>query len=130
MEEADRKKDKFLATLAHELRNPLDAVDTARPLIDERGHDLVVDVPPEPLYVDADRTRLAQVFGNLINNAAKYTETGGRIRVAVERQGSDVVVAVDDNGVSIPAHMLPRVFEMFTQVDRSLEKSQGGLALA
>ena len=106
-----------------------DAVDTSRPLIEERGHDLVVDVPPEPLYVDADRTRLAQVFGNLLNNAAKYTETGGRIRVAVERQGGDVVVTVEDNGVGIPPPMLTRVFDMFAQVDRSLEKSQGGLGI-
>jgi len=106
-----------------------DAVDISRPLIEERGHDLVVDVPPEPLYVDAYRTRLAQVFGNLLNNAAKYTETGGRIRVAVERQGSDVVVAVEDNGVGIRADMLNMVFDMFAQVDRSLEKSQGGLGI-
>ena len=193
--EADRKKDEFLATLAHELRNPLaplrnglqimklaggdaaaveksrsmmerqvgqmshliddlmdlsrisrgkialqkmrlklaeavqDAVDTARPLIEERGHELVVDVPPEPLYVDADRTRLSQILGNLLNNAAKYTDRGGRIRVAVERQGSDVVVAVEDNGVGIPAHLLTTVFDMFAQVDRSLEKSQGGLGI-
>ena len=195
LKESDRRKDEFLATLAHELRNPLaplrnglqvmklaggnpdvveksraimerqvgqmthliddlmdlsrigggkivlqraklgvadviqDAVDTSRPLIDERGHALAVDVPPEPLHVDGDRTRLAQVFGNLLNNAAKYTEAGGRIRVAVERQGGDVVVAVEDNGVGIPAHLLTRVFDMFAQVDRSLEKSQGGLGI-
>jgi PAS domain S-box-containing protein len=195
LRDADRRKDEFLATLAHELRNPLapirnalqimklvggdagaveksrgmmerqvgqmtrliddlmdlsrisrgkivlqktrmkladavqDAVDAARPLIEERGHALVVEVPPEPLSVDADRTRLAQVFANLLNNAAKYTERGGRIRVAVERQGGDVVAAVEDNGVGIPAHMLTRVFDMFTQVDRSLEKSQGGLGI-
>ena len=195
MRETDRRKDEFLATLAHELRNPLapirnslqimklaggnpavvekslaimerqvsqmthliddlmdlsrisggkivlqkarlsladvvqDAVDISRPLIAERGHALVVDLPPEPLYLDADRTRLAQVFGNLLNNAAKYTETGGRIRVAVERHNGDVVVAVEDNGVGISAHMLTRVFDMFAQVDRSLEKSQGGLGI-
>jgi len=79
--------------------------------------------------VFADERRLSQVFANLLNNAAKYTEKGGRIRVAVERQGSDVVVSVEDNGVGIPAHMLPKVFEMFTQVDRSLERSQGGLGI-
>ena len=195
LSEADRRKDEFLATLAHELRNPLaplrnglqimklaggnpdaveksrsmmerqigqmahliddlmdlsrisrgkivlqktrlklaesvqDAVDTARPLIEERGHELVVEVPPEPLYVDADRTRLAQVFGNILNNAAKYTDRKGRIRLAVRRQGGEVVVTIEDNGVGIPAHMLTHVFDMFAQVDRSLEKSQGGLGI-
>ena len=195
LREADQKKDEFLATLAHELRNPLaplrngvqiiklaaddsqavekarsimerqvvqmarliddlmdlsrisrgkivlrttrlrladvvkDAVDTARPLIEERGHTLTLDVPLEPIEVDADGTRLAQVFGNLLNNAAMYTDRGGRIRLAIERQGSDAVVTVEDNGIGIPAHMLPQVFEMFTQVDRSLEKSQGGLGI-
>jgi CheY-like chemotaxis protein len=79
--------------------------------------------------VDADVTRLAQVFANLLNNAAKYTERGGRITLAVERQGGDAVVSVRDTGVGIPAHVLPKVFDMFTQVDRSLEKSQGGLGI-
>jgi CheY-like chemotaxis protein len=85
-------------------------------------------VPP-PVFVDADVTRLAQVFSNLLNNVAKYTDPGGRITLAVERQGSDVVVSVKDTGVGIPAHMLPLVFEMFTQVDGSLEKAQGGLGI-
>jgi PAS domain S-box-containing protein len=195
LQEADRRKDEFLATLAHELRNPLapirnalqlmklaggdaaaletsrsmmerqvgqmrrlvddlmdvsrigqgkivlqrtrlrladavqDAVEIARPLIAERGHDLVLDLPAEPVHVDGDRTRLAQVFGNLLNNAAKYTEEGGRIRVAAARRGADLVVHVEDNGVGIPAPMLPRVFDIFTQVDRSLERSQGGLGI-
>jgi PAS domain S-box-containing protein len=195
LKEADRRKDEFLATLAHELRNPLapirngiqimkvaggdpeavekarsmmerqveqmaqligdlmdlsrisrgkialqktrlpvaaavhNAVDTSRPLIEQQGHDLVLDVPDEPIYVDADNTRLTQVFANLLNNAAKYTDRGGRIRLAVERQGGDVVVSVEDTGVGIPAHMLPKVFDMFSQVDRSLEKAQGGLGI-
>src|SRR5262249_50776248 len=81
----------------------------------------------EPILVDGDTTRLCQVFANLLNNAAKYTEPGGRIRLAVGRQGGDVVVSVEDTGVGIPAHMLPRVFDIFSQVDRSLEKAQGGL---
>ena len=193
--EAARRKDEFLATLAHELRNPLapirnglqvmrlagvnpdvvektlgmmerqvgqlihliddlmdlsrisagkivlqkarlsladvirDAVDTSRPLIEKRRHALVVNLPPEPVCIDADRTRLVQMFGNLLNNAAKYTETGGRIRVTVECQDGDIVVAVEDNGVGIAAHMLTRVFDMFAQVDRTLEKSQGGLGI-
>ena len=79
--------------------------------------------------MDADPTRLAQVFSNLLNNAAKYTERGGHIWLTAERQGSDVVVSVRDTGVGIAADMLPSVFEMFTQVDRSLERSQGGLGI-
>lgn len=195
LREASRRKDEFLATLAHELRNPLapirnglrimklaaedadlveksrtiverqvnhmahliddlmdlsrisrgkivlqkarfrlaeavqDAVETARPLIDERRHELVLAMPPGPILVEADRTRLSQVFGNLLNNAAKYTEAGGRIRVTVERDAGEVVVGIEDNGVGIPADMLPKVFDMFTQVDRSLEKAQGGLGI-
>jgi PAS domain S-box-containing protein len=195
LKDADRRKDEFLATLAHELRNPLapirnglqimrlsngeresvekartmmerqlgqmvhlvddlldlsrisrgkielrkervelarvvqQAVETSRPLIEASGHDLTITVPPGPVYVDADVTRLAQVFSNLLNNAAKYTERGGRVELAVRRRGGEVVVSVTDNGVGIPAHMLPRVFEMFTQVDRHLERSQGGLGI-
>jgi CheY-like chemotaxis protein/anti-sigma regulatory factor (Ser/Thr protein kinase) len=79
--------------------------------------------------VDADATRLAQVFANLLNNAAKYTEPGGRIHLAVQRHRGEAVVSVKDSGVGIPVHMLPRVFEMFTQVDRNLDRSQGGLGI-
>ena len=195
LSEADRRKDEFLATLAHELRNPLapirnglqimrmagddrraidesrtlmerqvthmvrliddlldvsritrgklelrrervelativhNAVDTSRPLVEASGHELAVTLPARPIFVDADVTRLSQVFSNLLNNAAKYTERGGDIALAAERQGSDVVVAVRDNGVGIPPEMLPHVFDMFTQVDRSLERSQGGLGI-
>jgi signal transduction histidine kinase/ActR/RegA family two-component response regulator len=195
LREADRRKDEFLAILAHELRNPLaplrtglqvmklarndataveqsrtmmerqldqmvrliddlmdlsrisrgkivlqmtrvllatvvrNAVETSRPLIETAGHDLTLDVPDEPIYVNADATRLSQVFANLLNNAAKYTDRGGRIRLAFERQGSDAVISVEDNGVGIPAPMLPKVFDMFTQVDHSLEKAQGGLGI-
>jgi PAS domain S-box-containing protein len=199
--EADRRKDEFLATLAHELRNPLaplrnglqlmklaqanpgnklsvdlveqarllmerqlgqmvrlvddlldvsrisrgkvilqksrialamaieNALETSRSLIEAAGHELTLDLPSEPVFVDADETRLSQIFANLLNNAAKYTDPGGRIRVAVEREEREVIVSVEDNGVGIPAPMLARVFEMFTQVDRSLEKSQGGLGI-
>jgi CheY-like chemotaxis protein len=105
------------------------AVDTSRPLIEASSHELSLTVPDRPIYVDADPTRLAQVFSNLLNNAAKYTEPGGDIALIAERQGSDVVVTVRDNGIGIPPEMLPRVFEMFTQVDRSLERSQGGLGI-
>jgi signal transduction histidine kinase/CheY-like chemotaxis protein len=106
-----------------------DAVETSRPLVQERGHDLAVHLPPRPVYVDGDRTRLAQVFANLLTNAAKYTQPGGRIGLTVEPQGSDVVVSVRDNGVGIPPDKLEAIFEMFTQVDREGERSQGGLGI-
>jgi len=81
------------------------------------------------LIVDADMTRLAQVFMNLLNNAAKYSDRGGHIQLHVERQGGDAVVTVKDTGIGIAAEQLPRIFEMFTQIDASLEKSQGGLGI-
>jgi PAS domain S-box-containing protein len=192
---ADRRKDEFLATLAHELRNPLapicngleilrmghgnaeatkqvremmerqvsqlvrlvddlldlsrvsrgtvelrkerielakivqQAVETSRPTIENAGHELTIDMPPIAIYIEADLTRMAQVFSNVLNNAAKYTQPGGEIRVSVERQGDQAIVSVRDNGIGIPAHMLPNVFDMFTQVDRNLERSQGGLGI-
>ena len=94
-----------------------------------KDHQLTLELPEEPVYIDADKTRLAQAVCNLISNAAKYTDPGGRIWVTAERQGSDAVISVKDTGVGIPADMLPRVFDMFVQVDRSLEKSQGGLGV-
>jgi signal transduction histidine kinase len=195
LQAADRRKDEFLATLAHELRNPLaplrnglqimrlssgehevvetartmmerqlaqlvhlvddlldlsrisrgrielrkqrvelakvvqQAVETSRPAIEQAGHTLTITVPPAPVYVDADVTRLAQVFSNLLNNAAKYTDRGGRIELAVWRQGVEVLVVVRDTGIGIPAHMLPKVFDIFTQVDRNLERSHSGLGI-
>ena len=193
--EADRHKDEFLATLAHELRNPLapirnavqflgmeglterdvktgrdvisrqvavmvrliddlldvsrisrnkldirkqrvglatileSAMESSRPLIHECGHELTIHLPPEALALDADPIRLAQVFLNLLNNAAKYTKRGGHIWLTADREGSNAVVSVRDNGIGIPSEMLPRIFEMFTQVDRSLERTQGGLGI-
>ncbi|HEX7121479.1 MAG TPA: PAS domain S-box protein [Gemmatimonadaceae bacterium] len=195
LREADRRKDEFLATLAHELRNPLaplrnalevikladnepatleqartmmerqlaqmvrliddlldlsrigrgkivlrkerlplarvvqQAVETSRPTIEQGGHDLTISLPPERVDVDADATRLAQVFANLLNNAAKFTHPGGHIRLSVQRQGDEAVVTVHDNGVGIPQEMLTAVFEMFTQVDHSLERVHGGLGI-
>jgi len=195
LSEADRRKDEFLAILAHELRNPLapirnglkviglsrnnqeaienarimmerqlgqmvrlvddlldvsrisrgrlelrkerlelttvlnSAIETSRPLIEASGHQLTVAFPSEPVYVDADLVRLAQVFANLLNNAAKYSERGGHITLAAARRDDQVVVSVRDTGVGIPANMLPRIFDLFIQVDRSLEKSQGGLGI-
>jgi PAS domain S-box-containing protein len=105
------------------------AVETSRPLIEAAGHELAVTLPPQPVFVDGDPVRLAQVFANLLNNAAKYTERGGKIWLTAERQGSDAVVSVRDTGLGIPGEMLGKVFELFTQVDRTLEKAQGGLGI-
>jgi signal transduction histidine kinase/ActR/RegA family two-component response regulator len=195
LQEADRRKDEFLATLAHELRNPLapvrnalevmrqagddpvaveqtraiierqvgqmvrliddlldvsritrnalelravrvdlaavvqSAVEISRPLIEAGGHHLTLELPDRPIHLQADPTRLAQVFSNLLNNSAKYSEPNGRIVLAAERQGGEVVVAVRDTGVGIPAAMLPRIFDPFLQGDRSLERTQGGLGI-
>ncbi|MDQ3205213.1 MAG: PAS domain-containing protein [Pseudomonadota bacterium] len=195
LRDADLRKDEFLATLAHELRNPLapignglhvlrlaggggemagearammerqlgqmvrlvddlldvsritqnrlelrqervslaavvnNAVETSRPLIEQAGHIFSLKLPLEPVYLHADPTRLAQVFSNLLNNAAKYTEPGGRITLTGEASGGDVVVEVRDNGLGIPADALPRIFKMFSQVDRHLERARGGLGI-
>lgn len=195
LSEANLRKDEFLATLAHELRNPLapirnglqlmklsggeqksmeqarammerqlaqmvrliddlmdasrinqgklelrkelvalqtivcSAVETSRPLIDEMGHKLTVSMPELPVMVHADTTRLAQVFMNLLNNAAKYSEQGGHIDVRVEQSHDIAVVTVKDTGIGIDPDQLPRIFRMFAQVDKSLEKSHGGLGI-
>jgi len=105
------------------------AVETSRPLIDQMNHQLTVTLPKQLLIVHADMARLAQVFMNLLNNAAKYSDRGGHIQLHVERQGSDAVVTVKDTGIGIAAEQLPRIFEMFTQLDASSEKSQGGLGI-
>lgn len=106
-----------------------DAVETSASLIQVSGHELTVTLPPLPVYVEADQTRLAQVFANLLNNSAKFTPKPGHISITVERQGSDVLVKVKDNGEGIPAEMQAQIFDMFTQVERSLERSQGGLGI-
>ncbi|HWJ07188.1 MAG TPA: ATP-binding protein [Steroidobacteraceae bacterium] len=192
---ADRRKDEFLAMLAHELRNPLaplrnaatllkakgpptpelqwarevidrqvqqmtrliddlldtsrirsgkielrrgrielvdvvnGAVEASRPLIDQSGHELAVELPPASVPLQGDLVRLSQVFCNLLNNAARYTPRGGHIQLRAVCIGTQVEVCVRDDGIGIPAGMLPRVFEMFTQVDRSLERTRGGLGL-
>lgn len=193
--EADRRKDEFLATLAHELRNPLapirssleileradgndglardargimrrqlahmvrlvddlldisritrdrlelrktsvdlasivhQAMETAQPMADCNQHRLDVELPEEPIYLNADPVRMAQVFSNLLNNACKFTEPGGRIRLTAERHGNDVVVSVEDNGIGIPPDKLPDVFDMFTQIDGAPNNVQGGLGI-
>ena len=195
LRDADRRKDEFLATLAHELRNPLapirnglqilrlsgmengmvadarammerqlsqmvrlvddlldvsritrnkldlrkqrvtlaavvhSAVETSRPLIEQSRHTLSLTLPPGPVHIDADPVRLAQVFSNLLNNSAKYTEPGGRIWLTAEVSGHEVAVRVRDTGLGIPADALPRIFEMFSQVDRNMERAQGGLGI-
>jgi len=105
------------------------SVEACRPLAAEARHELNFSLPPEPVYLHADPARLAQVFSNLLNNACKYTESGGRIWLTAERQGSDVVVHVKDTGMGIPSDKLASIFEMFTQIDRSLGRSQGGLGI-
>ncbi|MBX9678472.1 MAG: PAS domain S-box protein [Gemmataceae bacterium] len=203
MHDADRRKNEFLATLAHELRNPLapirngiymlrvsqeqqntemfdstlnmmdgqirhmvrliddlmdlsrisrgkvqlrkdrielawainDAVETSRPAIEERQHNLVVELPDQPIYLDADTVRVSQVLANLLNNAAKYTEPGGTIRLSArcepEAKGmcDYAVLRVADNGIGIPPEQLPNIFELFVQVDRASKYAPGGLGI-
>jgi CheY-like chemotaxis protein len=105
------------------------AVEITRTAIEALGHELEIDLPLEPVHLDADPTRLAQVFSNLLHNAAKYTEPGGRIVLDARRDGEHVTVRVRDNGIGIAPENLERVFEMFTQVGRSLEQSRGGLGV-
>ncbi len=193
--DTDRRKNEFLAMLAHELRNPLapirnavqvmrlsggngeavasasemierqvgqmvrlvdDLLDVSRisrgkielrkervelakvvhhtvvacrPVMEWAKHDLTITLPPQPLYLNADPTRLAQVVGNLLNNACKFTDKGGRIGLTVEREGEQAVIRVRDTGIGIPADQLPRIFDMFMQVDTSLERSVSGLGI-
>jgi signal transduction histidine kinase/DNA-binding response OmpR family regulator len=105
------------------------AVDSARPLVEQSGHRLEVAVGPEPLWLHADPTRVEQVLANLLNNAAKYTEPGGRIWLAAGREGGEAVVRVRDTGIGIPPDLLPRVFELFMQAHSAMDRSQGGLGI-
>jgi CheY-like chemotaxis protein len=195
LRQADRRKDEFLATLAHELRNPLapirnslqllrltahndpgaervcemmerqvnhmvrlvddlmevsritrgliqlrkertelatlirNAVETTRPLVEAGRHQLAISLPPDPIPLDGDVVRLAQVFANLLNNAAKYTDRGGQIWLTARREQNEAIVSVRDNGIGISATMLPLVFDMFMQADRTTDRSQGGLGI-
>lgn len=195
MKEADRRKDEFLALLAHELRNPLapianyarvlerlaadphavgkaakamnrqvdqmvrliddlldvsrirtgkielrrahldlaavvqQAAEAARPFYESRGSHLGITMPDESVCIDADAARLAQVIGNLLHNAAKFTERGGHTELSVEREGVQAVLRVRDDGIGIPASELSRIFIMFTQADTSLERTRGGLGI-
>ncbi len=105
------------------------AADAARPLLDARRHEFSLLLPTEPLWVEGDAGRLEQIGVNLLTNAAKYTDTGGLVRMTVARDGDDAVVRVLDNGVGIPPEVLPRIFDLFTQVDTSLSRSHGGLGI-
>lgn len=106
-----------------------DAIEIARPHIEARRHKLTVSHPSEPLWLDADPTRLAQVVANLLNNAAKYTEKGGQIWLTVDKEGKEAVLRVRDTGIGIAPEKLFQVFELFTQLNRALDRSQGGLGI-
>lgn len=193
--EQDLRKDEFLATLAHELRNPLApirtglqllkfapraedvaartlpvmerqlgqlvrlvddlldvsrissgkivlkrqrlsfqdiaaaALEASRPVIDAAGHTLTIDWPNEVVWLDADPTRLTQIFSNLLTNSAKYMQAGGQITFSARQRSGSIVVAVQDTGMGIPADMLGLVFDMFTQINRTLDRAQGGLGI-
>ncbi|HJQ96676.1 MAG TPA: ATP-binding protein, partial [Candidatus Polarisedimenticolaceae bacterium] len=195
LQEADRKKDAFLATLSHELRGPLaplgntleilkraggdgelmrqahgamerqlsqlvrlvddlldvnriarnrlelrkqrldlaevvaKSVEAARPLAERFGHELTIALPEEPIAVSGDAARLGQVLDNLLDNACKYTDPNGRIDVTLSAEGAEAVVSVRDTGLGIPEDKLATIFEMFAQVDRTLERADGGLGL-
>jgi len=105
------------------------AVESTRSALDSAGHRLTTTLSPEPVFLEADPQRLTQVFCNLLNNACKYTDRGGRIAVRVERQGSDVVVRIADNGIGIPPGFLGQVFDRYVQVDRQGERAQPGLGI-
>lgn len=194
LKDADQRKDEFLATLAHELRNPLapirngleilrrqplnetaenvrdmmdrqlahmvrliddlmdmsrvskgridlrksvvslqsiiqSALETSRPHIEEGQHKLVVNMPDDIIWVDADMTRMAQVVGNILNNAAKYTPAGGQIALSLREEQGNAILMITDNGIGIPEQMQSKVFDLFTQVKSSLDQSQGGLGI-
>jgi signal transduction histidine kinase len=105
------------------------AVEAVQPLLNQLGHEFDLDLPVQPVYVSGDKARLVQVFINLLNNAAKYTEPGGRIWLSVQQRDGTVVVRVRDTGIGISPELLPAVFDLFTQASRSLDRSQGGLGV-
>jgi PAS domain S-box-containing protein len=105
------------------------AIQICRALVDERGHELTVTLPPEPLWLEADPTRVVQILCNLVNNAARYTESPGRIELGVARAGDEAVIRVRDDGRGIPPELLPRIFDLFVQGERSLARSEGGLGI-
>jgi len=105
------------------------AVETSRPLIDSCGHELIISQPPAPIWVRADFARLAQILSNLLNNATKFTEKGGRISLRVLTEGNEVVFRVRDSGIGIPQEMLSNIFELFTQAHHTIDRAKGGLGI-
>jgi CheY-like chemotaxis protein/anti-sigma regulatory factor (Ser/Thr protein kinase) len=105
------------------------AVETAQPAIDAEGHELFVTLPTRPVHLNADLTRLAQVLSNLLMNSAKYTERGGKIWLSAEGRDSVIEITVKDTGIGIPDESLSGIFDMFSQVDRSIERATGGLGI-
>jgi CheY-like chemotaxis protein len=105
------------------------AVETSKPLIEAGRHQLAISLPTEPLILNVDPVRTAQILGNLLNNAAKYMDEGGQVWLTARREGNEAVISVRDASVGISAEMLPRAFEMFTQVDRTAARAQGGLGI-
>jgi PAS domain S-box-containing protein len=106
-----------------------DAVDASSALLEKAGHALVVDLPETPVVLFGDEARLVQILGNLLNNAAKYTEDGGRIELRALREGARVAITVSDNGIGIAPDLLPRMFEMFSRGDRHSSRNQAGLGI-
>jgi signal transduction histidine kinase len=105
------------------------AAEAVRHLVDERHHELIVSVPTERLQFSADPTRLEQMLVNLLSNSAKYTQKGGKIWLSVHRQQTELILSVRDTGIGIPPDLLPRVFDLFVQGDRSIARSEGGLGI-
>src|SRR5690606_26083938 len=105
------------------------AIEATAPLINDARLELRIELPTDPVLVWADSSRLAQVVGNLLNNAAKYTPAGGCISLSVREHGDEAIACVRDNGAGIPPGMIDSIFEIFTQVDRTLDRSQGGLGI-
>jgi len=105
------------------------AVETARPALEAAGHELILACPTQPLHIEADLTRLAQVLSNLLNNSAKYTPRGGKVWLTAEARRSELVLSVRDNGIGIPRDALPRIFDMFSQVGRRIDRTTGGLGI-
>jgi two-component system CheB/CheR fusion protein len=100
-----------------------------QPLIDEKGHRLSISLPPGPIWLDGDAIRLTQVIGNILQNSAKYTEPAGHIWLTCEREAGSVAIHIRDDGVGMDASLLPRIFDLFTQADRAIDRSQGGLGI-
>ncbi len=105
------------------------AIETSNPTIQAAGHKLIVELPEKPIWLEADASRMIQIFSNLLNNAAKYTPREGQIRLHAQDNGHEAVVQITDNGIGIPDDMLPHIFEMFAQIDSSIDRAQGGLGV-